>query len=141
MELCLEHAREKLNRSVDRVADEMQLANRWTLYKWIKNERLPAVFIKPFEEACGISLVTRFLGHAAHQLLIPIPTGRVATGQKLHDLQQSFNDAMGQLLIFKDSANNQAAACNALMQLMESTAWHLKNLEEYLQPGLELSEE
>ncbi|MCW7555876.1 hypothetical protein NX722_25260 [Endozoicomonas gorgoniicola] len=139
MELCLEYAREKQNRSVDRVADEMGLANRWTLYKWIKNERLPAVLISAFEEACGINLVTRYLGHAAHQLLLPIPNGKRCKSQKLHSLQQSFNEAMGLLLIFHEKQVNQEQTIAALTQLMEYAAWHLGNVERYQQPGLDLT--
>ena len=33
LELCKEHARERLNRSVERIADEMGITDHWTVYK------------------------------------------------------------------------------------------------------------
>ena len=80
----MEFAREKHNRSVDRIADLMGLANKWVLYKWLESGRMPAILIRPFEAACGIDLVTRYIGHSANKMLIEIPTGRKVTSTDLN---------------------------------------------------------
>jgi hypothetical protein len=74
IELCIEFAKEKHNRSVDRIAELIGLANKYTLYKWIESGKLPAISIRPFEHACGCDFVTRYLAHSAHKLLIDIPS-------------------------------------------------------------------
>ena len=76
MELCKDHAREKLNKSVERVAEEMGLADHWSLYKWLQNGRMPLVLVRPYELACGIDYVTRWMAASNGRLLVQIATGR-----------------------------------------------------------------
>lgn len=134
----MEYAREKHNRSVDRIADLMGLSNRWTLYKWLESGRMPAILIRPFEAACGIDLVTRYIGHSANKMLIEIPTGKRVTSTDLNELQSSFAGAVGLLVEFYERKNGSDEALAALTGLLEDVAWHRKNVQEHLQPGLEL---
>ncbi|PHS47258.1 MAG: hypothetical protein COB05_09765 [Marinobacter sp.] len=138
MELCLEHGREKKNLSIDRVADLMGMASKFTLYKWLENGRMPAVMIRPFEAACGIDLVTRYIGHSANKMLIEIPTGKRVTSTDLNELQSSFAGAVSLLVEFYERKNGSDEALAALTGLLEDVAWHRKNVQEHLQPGLEL---
>jgi hypothetical protein len=138
MELCMEFAREKHNRSVDRIADMMGLANKWVLYKWLESGRMPAILIRPFEVACGIDLVSRYVGHSANKMLIEIPTGRKVTATDLNELQSSFAGAVSLLVEFYERKNGSDEALAALTGLLEDVAWHRKNVQEHLQPGLEL---
>ena len=55
LELCKEHARERRNLSVERIAELMGLADHWALYKWFQSGRIPANLIRPFEHVCGIA--------------------------------------------------------------------------------------
>ncbi|MEJ1341201.1 MAG: hypothetical protein RPU14_03885 [Candidatus Sedimenticola sp. (ex Thyasira tokunagai)] len=139
-ELCLLHARERLNKSVDQVADLMGLANRWSLYKWMQNNRMPAALIRPFEAACGINYVTRYLAHSDHKLLIDIPTGRKATGKDIHSLQAGFSSAVGVLLDFYEGNAEVDQALAELTGLLEELAWHRNNVALFSQPELELEE-
>ncbi len=134
----MEYAREKHNRSVDRIADLMGLSNRWTLYKWLESGRMPAILIRPFEAACGIDLVTRYIGHSANKMLIEIPTGKRVTSTDLNELQSSFAGAVSLLVEFYERKNGSDEALAALTGLLEDVAWHRKNVQEHLQPGLEL---
>ena len=138
MELCMEFARERHNRSVDRIADLMGLANKWVLYKWLESGRMPAILIRPFEAACGIDLVTRYIGHSANKMLIEIPTGRKVTATDLNELQSSFAGAVSLLVEFYERKSGSDEALAALTGLLEDVAWHRKNVQEHLQPGLEL---
>ena len=61
LELCKDHAKERHNLSVERVAERMGLTDLWTVYKWIQTGRIPANMIRPYEVACGIDYVTRWL--------------------------------------------------------------------------------
>jgi len=138
MELCLEYARFKHNRSVGRVADLMGLANPWSLYKWMENGRLPSVLIRPFETACGIDYVTRFIAHSAHKLLVDIPTGRKATSKDVNALQASFTNAVGLLLKFYEERQEVDETLSSLYQVMEQLALHQGQVEKFKQPELDL---
>jgi hypothetical protein len=140
IELCLEFARQKKRMSVDRVADGMGLANKWTLYKWMESGRLPAVMIRPLEQTCGADYLTRYLGHAAHKLLTDIPSGRFVTESDINSLQVSFSACISELIQFYDGKATQSQTLHALRELMEGMAWHHRNVEQHLQPELDLLE-
>ncbi|TVP10573.1 helix-turn-helix domain-containing protein [Shewanella sp. KCT] len=138
MELCLAHARERKNLSVDRVADLMGLPNKWTLYKWLENGRMPSVLIRPFEHACGITLMTRYLATSGGQLVIDIPAGKRADASDINAVQGSFSDAMGLLIKFYDGQTEAEETLGALTRLMSGIAWHRENVNKSLTPELEL---
>ncbi len=138
MEWSLEHARTKRNLSVDRVADGMGLANRWTLYKWMTNSRMPMVLIRPFEDTCGIDLITRYLCYSNHKLMIDIPKGRKVTAHDLHELQGSFAEVISLLVQFYEGSQYTEDTLNALSKLMEELAWQKGNVEKHLLPELGL---
>lgn len=136
LELNLEHAKEKKNFSVDRVADQMGLSNKWSLYKWMENGRMPAILVHPFEVACGIDLPTRYQAHSSNKLLVPIPSGRKATSKQIHELQSSFATAVNLLVSFYENNDGFEDTQAALTALMEDVAWHHKNIEKNNQPDL-----
>ena len=141
MELCLQHAKEKHNRSVDQVADLMGIPNKWNIYKWVESGRLPAVLIRPFEHACGIDFVTRYLAHSDHKLLIDIPTGRRAAHREVNDLMGAAHEAVGLLLKFHEGQANANDTIGAITGVMESLGWHRGNVEKSAQPEFEFEEE
>ena len=140
MELCLEHAKQKKNLSVERVADLMGLANRWTLYKWLENGRMPAILIPVFEHACGIDFISQYLAYSNHKLLIDIPTGKKASENKVNELQIAFNNAIGLLLTFYKGNSDTDKTIAALNNVMGDIAFHKTNIEKSLQPELSLFE-
>jgi len=141
MEWCLEYARAKHNRSVDNVADLIGLSNRWVIYKWLENGRLPAVLIRPFENACGMDFVTRYIGHSGHKLLIDIPNGKRATGKDINSLQASFAESVTLLLKFYEGHAESEETISALLTTMEQLAWHRGTIERQQQPELDFSGE
>lgn len=141
LELCKDHARERLNLSVESIAERMGLTDHWTLYKWFQSGRIPANMIRPFEIACGIDFVTRWLAASAGRLLIEVPTGRAATPTDMQALQELLNTAVGQLLQFHRGKAEAADALAAIQQGMEGLAWHKGNVEKHLQPEFEFTEE
>lgn len=141
MELCLEHAREKKNLSVDRVADLMGQSNKWSLYKWMENGRMPANLVRPFEHACGIGLVTQYLAASSHKLLIDIPSGRISDAKDINELQSSFTHAVGLLLSFYSDREDAEETLAALTQVMRDVAYHHENVNRSLEPELLLFEE
>lgn len=140
MEWCLEHARERHNRSVDRVAELMGLSSKWVLYKWLESGRLPAVLIRPFEMACGIDYVTRFIAHSAHKLLIDIPTGKRASNNDINTLQACFTDAVALLLRFYDGQAEAEETLSSLTTTMERMAWHRGEVARHQHPQLDFAE-
>jgi hypothetical protein len=140
MELCLEFARDKNNRSVDRIADLMGLANKFTLYKWVESGKLPAVSIRPFEHACGCDFVTRYLAHSASKLLVEIPVGRYAGPEDLQRLTASCNAAVGVLIRFYQGAIDASEASAAVTIAMEDLGWHRVNVAKVQTPELGLGQ-
>ncbi len=140
MELCLDFAREH-QRSVDRVADLMGLPSRWVLYKWMENGRLPAILVRPFEHACGIDFVTRYLATSAHKLLVDMPAGRRARDVEINDLQASFTEAVGHLLAYYDGKVDADTAIGSITNAMTALAWHRENVARAQEPELPLFEE
>lgn len=140
-ELCLEHARVKLNRSSDNVADLMGIPNKWNLYKWLENGRMPAILIRPFEAACGIDFMTQYLAASCHKLMIDIPTGRKASAKKVNDVQGSFAEAMNHLINFYNHDGEADETLAALSRVMGDIAWHRENVKKSASPELSLFDE
>lgn len=141
MDWCLEHARIRHNRSVERVADMMGLASHWVLYKWLESGRLPAVLIRPFETACGADYVTRYIGHSAHKLLIDIPTGKKAGDREINAMQAAFAESVTLLLQFYQEKATADETLAALTSTMEHLAWHRGEVERRQAPELDLFKE
>lgn len=138
MEACLEHALKKHRRSLDHVAADMGLPNKWNLYKWVESGRMPAVLIRPFEAACRADCVTRFLAHAAHRLIIDIPTGKLPAASDLPAVQAATHDALGALIGFASGKVAATEVMDSVTAAMEQLAWHRENAARAAQPELEL---
>jgi hypothetical protein len=140
MELCVQHALEKRNLSVDGIADLMGESNKWTLYKWIENGRIPAIKIRPFEHACGVDFVTEYLAHSANKLVLGMPTGRRAEHREVNELGAFM--AATQTLIYKylDGESKADETAGAITKLMEDLAFQRGNIEKGTQPELELNQ-
>lgn len=141
LELCKDHARERHNLSVELIADRMGVPDHWTVYKWIQTGRIPANMIRPYEMACGIDFVTRWIAASAGRLLIEVPTGRAATPADIQALQVLLNTAVGKLLAFHSGETDIAGTLAAIQQGMEGLAWHKGNVEKHLQPEFQFNED
>lgn len=139
MELCLDHAREVHNRSIDNVADLID-ANKWTLYKWVAEGTMPAGRIRPFEFACGCSFITDWLAASAHKLVVEMPSGKKSGATDLNRLQGSFADAMSLLIKFYADEASAKDTLAALTETMTGLAWHRANVEKAAEPELGLFE-
>lgn len=140
LELCKDHAKERHNLSVERIAESMGLTDHWTVYKWIQSGRIPANMIRPYETACGIDYVTRWLAASSGRLLIDIPTGRKADAADMQALQELLNTAVGQLLQFYGGKAEAGDTLAAIQQAMEGLAWHRGNVQKHAQPELDFEE-
>jgi hypothetical protein len=141
MELCLDYAKAKHNRSVDTIADLMGLASKWTLYKWMQEASMPAKSIKGFEYACGIDFVSRWLVVSSGRLVIDIPKGRKGKAGDIQELQLATNEAIGALLKFYADPSDMDATLAAMQTALERMAWHKGNVEKYRQPELPFDED
>ncbi len=139
LELCKDHARERLNRSVERIADEMGITDHWTVYKWLQTGRIPANLIRPFETACGIDYVTRWLVASSGRMLIDVPIGRTLRPTDLIELHNGFGVALQLLTNFYAGKADPAAAAGALTAHLEQVAWHRGNVVQYAAPELDFS--
>ena len=140
LELCKDFAREIQNKSVDRIADEMGVADHWSVYKWLQTGRMPANLIRPYERACGCDYVTRWIAASAGQLTIAIPTGRNRNAQDTQALQEVLTTAAGKLLAFYAQNCDADETLAAIQAAMEGLAWHRGNVNQTQTPQLELEE-
>ncbi len=138
IEACLGHALTRHRRSIDHIAADMGLPNKWVLYKWVESGRLPAVLIRPFEAACRSNHVTRFLAHAGHHLIIDIPTGRLPDASDLPAVQAATHDALGALIGFAAGKVKPEEVIAEVNIALEQLAWHRENAARAGQPELEL---
>lgn len=138
LELCKEHAREKQNLSVERIAERMGEADHWALYKWLQNGRMPAVAIPAYEAACGIDYVTRWLAARDGKLLIEMPTGRILNSEDVSELQGLLHTAVGALIEFYHQEKPANETVADITNALASLAWHKGNVEQHNQPQLDL---
>ena len=141
MELCKEFARVERNLSVEGIATEAGLVDHWTLYKYFQNGRMPLALLRPFERACGVDYITRWIAASAGKLLIDIPTGRKADAVEMQILQELLNTAVGQLLQFYGGKAEAPDTLTAIQQAMEGLAWHRGNVEKHAQPEFDFQEQ
>ena len=137
MELCKEHARVRLNRSVERIAEAMGVSDHWSLYKWIQSGRMPAHLVRPFEEACGADYVTRWFAASAGKLLVDMPTGRTFQANDVVMLHNGFGLALQLLTDFYAKRAIASEVAAVLTAHIEDVAWHRANLLQHEQPTLD----
>jgi len=141
IDLCLDHARENHNRSVDNIAELMGEVNKWTFYKWVETCNLPLRMLKPFEHACGIDLVSRWLAVSGGKLVIDIPRGKKLESGDILALQQTLNNTVGALLDFNADKISTEETISVIQTALEQLAWHKMNVEKSHQPELPFDEE
>ncbi len=138
LEWCKEHARERHNLSVERIAEGMGLPDHSALYKWLANGRMPAVLIPVYERVCGVNLVSRWLAASSGKVLIDVPAGRAATAKDTQRLQEILTETTGTLLAFYAGKDDVPATLAALQNALEELAWHRGNVQQHANPQLEL---
>lgn len=141
LEWCKDHARERRQLSVERIAERMGMPDHSALYKWLANGRMPAVLIPVYEDVCGINLVSRWLAAAGGKLLIDLPTGRDCNAKDMQELQAVLHTAIGALMAFHDGTADSTETLTALHAGLEGLAWHRGNVQQHAQPQLELGEQ
>ena len=138
MDACKDHAAAMLNKSVQKIADDMGVSDHWSLYKWFQNGRMPVNLVRPFELACGQDYVTRWLAASSGKLTIDIPTGRKLQPTDITDLHERFAESVNLLSEFYANRANPDEVLAALTAHMEHVAWHRQNVAQHSQPQLEL---
>ncbi|HII2941682.1 TPA: hypothetical protein ACY17N_004677 [Pseudomonas aeruginosa] len=141
LKMSQQHAKERFNFSIERIAALMGLEDHWALYKWIANGRMPAVLIPAYEQACGINLVSRWLASSGGKLLIDIPTGRTSSAHDIQALQAVLHEATGKLMAFYSDNTEASATLAAIQAGLEELAWHRGNVQQHAHPQLELGEQ
>lgn len=135
--LCKEHAREKRNLSVERIAELMD-ASPDALYKWLSNASMPSGKIPTYEHICGINLVSQYLAASGGCVVIEIPTGKTANALELNELQAVVTDAMGKLIRFYNGEVGIEETESGLTAVLKGVAWHRENISKSEQPELDL---
>lgn len=140
LRLCKDYALEKKRYKVERIAVLMDVTPD-LLYKWLGTGKMPASLIPAYEYICGINFVTRWFAASTGHLIIPIPTGRIATAGDMNALQELLNAAAGKLIQFYANKADATSTLASIQQGMEGLAWHKGNVEKHLQPEFQFNEE
>ncbi|MBS1186700.1 MAG: hypothetical protein H6R04_718 [Burkholderiaceae bacterium] len=138
LELCKDFAKARRNLSVERIAEQMGLTDHWTVYKWIQSGRIPANMIRPYEAACGINYLTRWLAASSNHLLIEIPSGRTVNTEGVQALQESLHAAVGTLIQFYGGKAEADETLATIQNAMEGLAFHRANVKKHAEPELDL---
>lgn len=141
LEQCKDHARERLNKSVENIAEDMGMTDRWAIYKYLQNGRMPANLIRPFQIACGINLVSRWLAASEGKLLLDIPSGRGLKAADQTDAHASFAAAMQLISNFYAGKADQAETLEAIAHHLQQMGWHHANVQQHVTPELDFTEE
>lgn len=136
LELCKEFAQQRHNLSIERIAEKIGLTDHWTIYKWIQSGRIPANMILPYEAACGIDFVTRFLASSSGKLVIAMPTGRNLNEADVVNLHSGFASALKLLTDFYAGRTESAETLEALQNHLEDVAFHHANVIKHATPEL-----
>jgi len=139
IEACVEFARERHQMSIDRIADAMGIASKWTLYKYIEGASIPARLIRPFETACHCTFITQHLGASARKLMIDMPTGRKAGPADVQAVQTACNAAIGALLDFSAGKACTSHTVTLVTEAIERLARERAEVERHAQPELALT--
>lgn len=139
LEWCKEHARDRRNLSVERIADRMALPDHSALYKWLANGRMPAILIPLYEDVCGINLVSRWLAATGGKLLVDLPTGRDCSSSDVQLLQTVLHDTVGALIAFYNGKSDDIDQTLSAVQVgLEMLAWHRGNVQQHQTPQFDL---
>lgn len=137
VEVCVHHARDRYNRSVEQIADRMGLRSHWVIYKWMESGDIPLRKVLAFQYACGgCTYITDFLAHSTHKLVVAMPTGREPSDNHVLQLQKHLQAAVSLLLQFQERPTRTAAdeTIDAITTAMQDLAWHRGNVEKAEQP-------
>ncbi len=140
LEGCKDFAREKKNLSVERLAEQMGLADHYLLYKWLQTGRMPANMIPPFELACGADFVTRWMTMRNGHLVISIPAGQASHPEDMQVLQGLLNDTLGVLMRFYAGRADAESTLSALNTALAELSWHRENVAKSGDPELDFEE-
>ena len=139
--LCKDHAKERKNLSVERIADLIGISDD-LLYKWLSNGQMKASLIPSFENACGIHFVTEYLAAGAGRIVINIPLGRRADELALAELQALCAEAVAKLIRFyHDDLGDAEDTREYLTNALQGLAWHRENVDKLDMPELDLGGE
>lgn len=139
MELCKAHALAVHQRSVERLAEQMGLPDHWALYKWLQNGRMPACLIRPYEAACGIDYITRWVAASANKMVVDMPSGRATSEADMVELNSGFAQALQLLTDFYQggASTDPTPTLEALRNHLQQVAWHHANVAKFSTRQLE----
>ena len=109
------------------------------MYKWLQTGRIPANLIRPYESACGIDYVTRWIAASAGKMLVDIPTGRRLESTDVVGLHNGFGAALQLLTDFYASKAEPEAVIAALTAHLQDVAWHRANVAQFATPELDFA--
>lgn len=138
IELCTEHAAEKLRRPAKVMADLMGVELK-TYYRWLAESSMPLNKVRQFETFAGASFVSEYLCLAqGNKVVIQIPAGKKAAVAELAEVQGSFAEAMALLVRFYEKGGELEETVSALSRTLSQLAYQRENVLKTGEPELGL---
>ena len=137
LQLCKEHAIEKLNLSVANLADRVT-SKPDTLYKWLGLGTMPVKNLIAFEQACQKPFVTEYSAHSQGYLLVPVPSGKRPAHKDIIELQAFMVEVSGLMMMSTNGEADAAEVESMIKKLMTDLAYHKNNVVEAANPQMTL---
>ena len=99
---------------------------------------MPLVLLRPYELACGVDYVTRWMAASNGRMLVQIATGRKLAHADIVELHEHFARAIQLLTGYYAKPGDPATVLAALTTHMEHVAWHRQNVAQHINPELDL---
>lgn len=126
---CLNHAKCVHYRDVAEIAKLIEV-DKWVLFKWVENARIPVEMIPQFEQACGCNALSKRIARIAGYMTIPVSTGCFAKIEHSAEVQLHVATAIAESVAAEKYASSIGAAVSSINQAIESLAWLRNRLAE-----------
>jgi len=138
IELCADHAADKLRRPAKVMADLMGVELK-TYYRWLAETSMPLNRLRQFEAFSGASFISDYLCLAhGDKVVIRIASGKKADHTDLADIHASFADAMSLLVRFYQHGESLDETVAALTCTLSKLAYQRENISKSGVPELAL---
>lgn len=119
---CLNYAKCVHYRDVAEIAKLIEV-DKWVLFKWVENARIPVEMIPEFERACGCNSLSKCIASIAGYLTIPVSTGCFAKIEQSAEVHLHVATAIAKSVAAESDSSLIGSAVSAINQAIESLAW------------------
>ncbi|MDR2172649.1 MAG: hypothetical protein LBE32_00315 [Burkholderiales bacterium] len=137
IQMCADHAAEKLRRPAKVLADLMGVELK-TYYRWLADSAMPLNRLRQFEAFCGCGYISEYLCVSCGRVVIDIPMGRGSSVATLSAAQSNSAQAFALLSKFYEGKASAEETVEALSITLSDLAYQRQNVIKHAEPELGL---